>query len=1030
MSRMTRITAIVPYRENPAGKSRLAPLLDHDARRRLAQAMLADVLAALEGARGIESILLVGDAPGEGVGGRKLSVLASDAGLNPALELAAARAFEAGAEGVCIVHADAPILGAAELDQFLSAAAGSDAVHIASCERGEGTTLLCVPRAAGIAFAYGADSFQRHRAAYAARGVAVEVHGAVPDVDLPADLVALREALRRSPDLAPHTRAALGMSRSAELASHTHVAPGLSASPEPPPPARAGLSLGASLAAYDLPPAAQVMAFATRDTAELMSEARRLRDAAFGNRITYSRKVFLPVTHLCRDVCHYCTFARTPRHTEAAYMTEAQVLEVAARGAELGCKEALFTLGDRPETRYRQAREELERLGFASTLAYVRHLAQRVLRETGLLPHINAGVMSAAELSSLRGVSASMGLMLESDSERLTQRGMPHFGSPDKQPATRLAAIRRAGEARVPFTSGILIGIGETREERLRSLLALRDLHGRYGHLQEILIQNFRAKPGTRMAHSPEPPLSELLWSVAAARLVFGAQASIQVPPNLSEESAWLRLLDAGLDDFGGISPLTPDFVNPEAPWPQVERLTAVLRGAGHELCERLTVYPRYIEAREHWIDAGVRAAVLRQADAAGLGREDDWRAGISEQPPAVAQHWRGRRSRTTGVERLLARAGAGDRLSESDIVTLFGARGAAFEDVLAAADELRRSVNGDAVGFVVNRNINYTNQCTYHCGFCAFSTGKVSLKMREQPYRLDLQEIAARVVEAAARGATEVCLQGGIHPQFTGQIYLDICRAVKDAVPQMHVHAFSPLEVTHGAATLGLSVKAFLAKLQRAGLSTLPGTAAEILHDDIRAIICPDKLDTAQWLGVMADAHSLGLKSTATIMYGHVETPRHWAHHLLALRDQQRRSGGFTEFVPLPFVAEGAPLYRRGRARPGPTFREAVLMHAVGRLVLHPGFAHVQTSWVKMGEAGARLCLSAGADDVGGTLMNESISRAAGAKHGQEFTPARMRSLIQSAGRIPYQRTTLYAHAEAPSAGAILEETGSTACC
>ncbi len=1006
---MTRIHAIVPYRESPTGKSRLAPQLPLAARRALAQAMLADVLAALQGARSIEAVWLVGEAPAPGTGGGKVRHLASDEMLNPALGTAARLAFEAGAQGVCVVHADEPLLGSAEIDEFIRCALAepAPAVSLSPCERRDGTNLLYVPAGVTVRFAFGQGSFEEHQSAYAAEGIAVHPRAPVPDVDTPEDLAALRAALARSPDLAPHTRAALGA--------------------------------GGAAGTMTLPTATEVMSFEHQPAAALAARARARRDAQFGPRITYSRKVFLPVTHLCRDVCHYCTFARTPRRAGAAYMSEEQVLAVARQGAALGCKEALFTLGDRPELRYRVAREELSRLGFASTLAYVTHLARRVLRETGLLPHINAGVMTADEFSSLRGVSASMGLMLESASPRLLERGMPHHGSPDKQPEVRLAAIRRAGEARVPFTSGLLIGIGETRAERLASLLALRDLHGRHGHLQEILIQNFRAKPGTRMAQAPEPSPEELVWSIAAARLVFGPEVSIQAPPNLSQEGDWLDLVAAGLDDLGGISPLTPDFVNPEAPWPQVGRLDEVLRSAGHQLCERLTVYPRFIGERERWLHAGVQSAVLNLADATGLARDDDWRAGISEQPPDPAASFMGRcHAPPAGVDGLLSRLFAEEPLGEGEITALFAARGSALQEVLAAADEVRRSVNGDAVGYVINRNINYTNQCTYHCGFCAFSTGKVALKMRDAPYRLDLDEIAARVVEARERGATEVCLQGGIHPQFTGQSYLDICAAVHAAAPAMHIHAFSPLEVLHGAGTLGLPVKAFLAKLQEAGLSTLPGTAAEILDDEVRAIICPDKLGTREWLDVMADAHSLGLRSTATILYGHVEGPQHWARHLIALRTLQERSGGFTEFVPLPFVAEGAPLYRRGRARPGPTFREAVLMHAVARLVLHPAFQHVQTSWVKMGVAGARLCLSAGADDVGGTLMNESISRAAGGKHGQEFTPARMQALISSAGRIAYQRTTLYRPAVRAEAvylnvalnEALEEDVGSVAYC
>jgi len=976
------VWAIVAYRDSPVGKSRLGGAYSAEFRREFSQGMLADVLAALAGARGVAAIMLVGeDAPAHaasaGAAHAKLVSLVSNEPLNPALAQAVAAARAAGAKGVLIVHADQPTLTSEEVDAFIDAARGS-MLRIAPCLNREGTNVLFAADGVELRFNYGPGSFARHCADYAADGVAVSIAPPVLDIDTPADVERLRKTLARDPDLAANARRVL---RTRDM----RFAPRLPASAE-------------VLGWVDLPGAA------------LAVRARAIRDQAFGAVVTYSRKVFLPVTHLCRDVCHYCTFARTPRRVDAPYMSEADVLEVARRGAAMGCKEALFTLGDQPELRYRAAREALDGLGFASTLDYVRHLAKRVLEETGLLPHINAGIMNEEQIRALRGVSASMGLMLESASERLGERGQPHFGSPDKVPTVRLATIQRAGVAQVPFTSGILIGIGETRLERLQSLLALRRLHGRYGHLQEIIIQNFRAKPDTVMAQAPEPDLDELVWTIAAARLVFGSTLSIQVPPNLTRPDDWLALLNAGADDLGGISPLTPDFVNPESPWPHLAKLETALAAEGLHLCERLTAHPRFVAERSVWVDSAVIPALLKLADAGGLARDDDWRAGISEHVPAPARSLiLGRPRSQAGVELILDRVSSGDSLGEREIVRLFEARGADYRSVVAAADELRRRMNGAAVGFVVNRNINYTNVCTYHCGFCAFSTGKVSLKMREKPYRLDLDEVVARGVEAAARGATELCLQGGIHPSFTGETYLEICRAVRAALPDMHIHAFSPLEVMHGAGTLSVSVKEFLARLQRAGLNTLPGTAAEILDDEIRAVICPDKLNTREWLGVMSDAHSLGLRSTATIMFGHMESPKHWARHLTAVRALQDRSGGFTEFVPLAFVAEGSPIYRRGRARPGPTFREAILMHAVARLALHPAITNIQASWVKLGAEGAQLCLAAGANDMGGTLMNESISRAAGAKHGQEFTREKIEELIAGAGRRAYQRTTLY---------------------
>ncbi len=781
----------------------------------------------------------------------------------------------------------------------------------------------------------------------------------------------------------------------------------------------ASVSSAPATAAGTPPPVAEALQLArATDTAALMRSAAAVRDASTGARISYSRKLFLPLTQLCRDVCHYCTFARTPRRLHAPYMSMDEVLRQAERGAVLGCKEALFTLGEKPELRYRTAREALREMGFASTLEYVAHAAERVLSETGLLPHINAGNMDDAELEMLRPVSASMGLMLESASPRLCEPGMPHHGSPDKQPQVRLAAIARAGAHRVPFTSGILIGIGETRRERVESLLALRELHEVHGHLQEIIVQNFRAKPGTRMAAHPEPELEELLWTIAVARLIFPASTAIQAPPNLSP-GVLEQLVGAGISDWGGVSPLTPDYVNPEAPWPELERLEEETAAAGKSLCERLTVYPAYVHEPERWLDPAIRPRVLRLADSGGLARNEDWCPGAAVEPPAeVVQALRQLplpAQVSTRVKRAVAGAEAGHPPAEEALAELFYARGADFRYLCQAADALRAELHGNRVSYVVNRNINYTNICYFKCRFCAFSKGRGAEDLRGAPYRIDAAEIDRRVREAWERGATEVCLQGGIHPEYTGDTYLEICRTVRRAAPDMHIHAFSPLEVSQGAETLGLDVPGFLSMLKSEGLATLPGTAAEILDDEVRAQICPDKLNTAAWLEVMQSAHALGIRSTATIMFGHVETPLHWARHLLRLRAQQERSGGFSEFVPLPFVPLEAPMFRRGASRFGPTFREAVLMHAVARLVLYPQITNIQASWVKLGEAGLSACLRAGANDAGGTLMNESITRAAGATHGQEMPPQRMEQMIRALGREPWQRTTLYA--EAPAA-------------
>ena len=760
---------------------------------------------------------------------------------------------------------------------------------------------------------------------------------------------------------------------------------------------------------------------------ELLPVAESLTLAGFGETVTYSRKVFIPLTQLCRDVCHYCTFAKAPRRLKSAYLTPEEVLAIAIAGRDADCKEALFTLGDKPEARYAAARTALDAAGAASTLDYLARMAKLVLQETGLLPHLNPGVMDAADLRRLRPVSASMGLMLESASDRLCERGGPHFGSPDKIPARRLDTLRAAGELGIPMTTGLLIGIGETRRERIESLLALRAVHDAQGHLQELIIQNFKAKMGTKMAAAAEPLIEEQLWTVAVARLLFGSRMSIQAPPNLQPEGL-ASLVRAGINDWGGVSPVTPDHVNPEAPWPHLADLARATNAAGRDLIERLALVPAYAARPEVWTDPSITPRVRRFSDSRGFARPDRWYSGAGCELPPIAARWssavRGRaegsdspprgaaKSARGGAPRtsaIIQAARAGHALREADIVRLFSVEGRDLDEVIAAADQLRRESVGATVTYVVNRNINYTNICLYHCGFCAFSKGRGAKDLRGPAYTLDLDEVARRTLEAAQAGATEVCLQGGIHPSFTGTTYLNIVRAVKEAVPWMHVHAFSPLEVQHGASTLGLPLATYLEQLRDAGLSTLPGTAAEILDDEIRAIICPDKLRTDEWLNVIGTAHEVGLRTTATIMFGHVEQPLHWARHLQRLRSLQQRTGGISEFVPLGYVHMEAPLWRKGRTRSGPSFREAVLMHAVPRLVLHPLIRNIQTSWVKMGAQGAAVCLDAGANDLGGTLMNESITRAAGGVHGQELDAEQLQALARRIGRPARQRTTLY---------------------
>ena len=765
-----------------------------------------------------------------------------------------------------------------------------------------------------------------------------------------------------------------------------------------------------------------------KDTKNLIQLASQLRDEGHGNLISYSRKIFIPLTKLCRDFCHYCTFAEAPLKDSRNFMTPEEVLELVKQGEAAGCKEALFTLGDKPELRYKEARQELASLGHETTLSYLNEISEHIISESNLLPHINAGTMSAEDLRKLRKVSVSQGLMLESSAKRLCEKGGPHYGSPDKLPSLRLATIRLAGIEKIPFTSGILIGIGETRLERIESLLALRELHKQYGHLQEIIIQNFRAKSGTKMVNFPEPNLEELVWTIAVARIIFGPEMNLQAPPNLSSGNQntannLKALIDAGINDWGGISPITPDHVNPEAPWPELQelsRITAECSGKDETpkiMTERLAIYPEYALNAEIWLDEILRPPVLHVCDSEGFARTDSWSPGQETRPPEIFNPQNNFREMRINleIEKLLQSQKTKTEWSETEIEKLLRSRGNDFDAVCLAADELRKQVNGDVVTYVVNRNINYTNICTFRCGFCAFSKGKMSENLRGKPYDLKLEEIVLRTKEAWERGATEVCLQGGIHPNYTGQTYLDICTAIKTAVPDMHIHAFSPLEIWQGAQTLGLSVAEFLRRLRAAGLDTLPGTAAEILDDEVRSLICPDKLNTEEWLSVMRDAHEVGFRTTATMMYGHLEKPKHLARHFLRLRELQKqtsrtgRSGVFTEFVPLPFVHMEAPIFLKGKARKGPTFREAVLVHAVARLVLHPYFHNIQTSWVKMGPEGVQSCLNAGANDLGGTLMDESITRAAGAVHGQEMSPERMVKLIKRINRTPQQRTTLY---------------------
>jgi FO synthase len=747
---------------------------------------------------------------------------------------------------------------------------------------------------------------------------------------------------------------------------------------------------------------------------DLTALARVVRDGAHGRRVTYSPKVFIPLTMLCRDRCGYCTFAKAPARVTAPYLLPEEVLAIAEAGRAAGCHEALFTLGERPELRYPVARDWLAEQGYASTVDYLAAMCRLVVEETGLLPHANAGALYAEELATLRAVSASQGMMLESLAEGLAA----HRGAPDKEPARRLATLEAAGALAIPFTTGILVGIGDDRSGQLAALRAISASHARHGHVQEVIVQNFLPKPGTAMAKADPCPAEDLQWAIAAARLVLPPDVHVQAPPNLSDQLA--PLLHAGIDDWGGVSPVTADHVNPERAWPALDVLRAATEAAGHTLAPRMTIYPTFAHDPGRWLDPALRFPVLDASDAEGLARDATWCSGGAEPPPPLLDLTAPPSAAAGGgaVAEVLAGVALGQEVGEAEIVTLFGARGPEVRMVAEVADDLRRQIAGDAVTFVRNRNINYTNVCTFKCRFCAFSKGPLSLNLRGAPYLLELDEITRRVAEAVDEGATEVCLQGGIHPNFDGDYYLHVLEAVRAGSADIHIHGFTALEVTEGARRSEVPLAEYLTRLKEAGLKTLPGTAAEILDDEVRAVICPDKINTEEWLEAHRTAHSVGLRSNITIMFGSVEQPVSWARHMVRTRALQRETGGFTEFVPLPFVHMATPIYLQKKSRRGPTFRETVLMHAVARLAYAGDIDNIQVSWVKMGGEGARQLLRAGANDLGGTLMDENISRAAGAQHGQRMGVEELEAIVAPLGRPLVQRSTLYALAGA-SAGA-----------
>jgi len=836
-----------------------------------------------------------------------------------------------------------------------------------------------------------------------------------------------------------------------------------------------------------------VLASGDDELEEALTLAREHRDRYLDRigtpgTVTYSRKVFVPLTYMCRYRCSYCTFVKTRETPGAEFRSMDEVLAIAMQGREWGCTEALLTLGEAPELRHPEAKAWLEAHGYASTVEYLVAAAKAIVLETGLLAHANPGAVTIEEMKALREVTASQGVMMEQLADRLLRPGQAHGGAAGKAAAVRLEQLAFSAETKTPFTTGFLIGIGETLEERASTIVQLANAisDADPAQVQEVIVQNFRAKPDTPMRRHDDANDGDMIRAIAATRLVLGDRTSVQAPPNLTPDT-YGTFLDAGINDWGGVSPVTPDHVNPEMPWPSIDEIAGVCAERGFALRQRLPLYPHYVTDERsfvRYVAPSMRRHVLAVSDGMGLAREERWYAGegwtpvlraaqpapkrraiamavakpslsadaVSQRfsshvregaygaPPALptvgfdemlpeipgrtVHAWEranlnapngrhnwiapyfariGRRSDV--VVDLLDRAHDGERLEVDEVARLFRAEGADLEAVFSKADEIRQEMCGDRVSYVVNRNITYTNYCHTGCSFCGFARPLG----HDDGYYFAPDEVGRKAREAWDLGATEVCIQGGIHPDNSGEIYLDIARAVKDAAPAMHLHGFSPLEITVGATTLGIPLERYLEMLRDAGLGSIPGTAAEILDARVRPKITPQKLSADDWIDLMRAAHRAGIASTTTVMFGHIDDPVAWAIHLLRLRDLQVETGGFTEFVPLPFVHHRTPMFMKGGSRTGPTWRECLKIHAIGRIVLHPHITNIQASWVKMGVDGVAAAFEVGVNDLGGTLGEEHISRMAGASHGLGHSVTEMENAIRRAGRTPVERTTTY---------------------